>query len=62
MYRKQAFAHEHNFSINGGTEKTTYYLSGNFMQQAGMMRYNTDSYDRYSISARINSQLWIFSP
>lgn len=57
MYRDQAFAHEHNLSLNGGTEKTTYYLSGNFMKQQGMMAFNTDHYDRYSIAAKINSKL-----
>lgn len=57
MYRDQAFAHEHNLSLNGGTEKTTYYLSGNFMKQEGMMAFNTDHYDRYAVSAKINSQL-----
>lgn len=57
MYRDQAFAHEHNLSLNGGTEKTQYYLSGNFMKQQGMMAFNTDGYDRYSVSARINSKL-----
>lgn len=57
MYRDQAFAHEHNLSINGGSEKTQYYLSGNFMKQQGMMAFNTDHYDRYSVAARINSKL-----
>ncbi|WP_437921219.1 SusC/RagA family TonB-linked outer membrane protein [Sphingobacterium sp. LRF_L2] len=57
MYRDQAFAHEHNLSINGGTEKTTYYLSGNFMKQQGMMAFNTDHYGRYAVSAKINTKV-----
>ncbi|UZJ65534.1 SusC/RagA family TonB-linked outer membrane protein [Sphingobacterium sp. KU25419] len=57
MYRDQAFSHEHNLSLNGGTEKTTYYLSGNFMKQQGLMAFNTDHYDRYAISAKINSKI-----
>lgn len=57
MYKDRAFAQEHNLSINGGSEKTTYYLSGNFMKQQGMMAFNTDHYDRYAISAKINSKL-----
>src|SRR5690606_29202570 len=57
MYRDQAFAQEHNLSLNGGTEKTTYYLSGNFMKQQGLMAFNTDHYDRYSVAAKINSKV-----
>lgn len=57
MYRDKAFSHEHNLSLNGGTENTTYYLSGNLMQQEGMMAFNTDNYDRYAVSAKINSKL-----
>jgi TonB-linked SusC/RagA family outer membrane protein len=57
MYRDKAFAQEHNLGISGGTEKTTYYLSGNIMKQQGMMAFNTDHYDRYAISAKINSKL-----
>ncbi len=57
MYRDQAFAHEHNLSLNGGTEKTTYYLSGNLMKQQGLMSFNTDHYDRYSVAAKINSKV-----
>ncbi|QQD15466.1 SusC/RagA family TonB-linked outer membrane protein [Sphingobacterium sp. UDSM-2020] len=57
MYRDQAFSHEHNLSLNGGSDKTTYYLSGNFMKQQGLMAFNTDHYDRYAISAKINSKV-----
>ena len=57
MYRDRAFANEHNLSLNGGTEKTTYYVSGNFMKQQGLMEFNTDHYDRYAVSAKVNSNL-----
>lgn len=57
MYRKQAFSQEHNFSINGGNEKTTYYLSGNLLDQGGMMALNQDMYNRYSLTAKISSKL-----
>lgn len=57
MYRDRAFGQEHNLSMNGGGEKTTYYLSGNLMKQQGLMAFNTDHYNRYSVSAKINSKL-----
>jgi len=57
MYNDNSFSHEHNISVNGGNEKTTYYLSGNFMDQKGMMRFNQDYYDRYTLTAKINTKL-----
>lgn len=57
MYRDQAFSQEHNFSITGGNDRTTFYLSGNYMPQNGMMVFNHDTYDRYGATAKINSKL-----
>ncbi|HWV71789.1 MAG TPA: TonB-dependent receptor [Pseudosphingobacterium sp.] len=57
MYRNHSFSHEHNLSLNGGNEKTTYYLSGNFMDQNGLMRFNQDFYNRYTLTAKINSKI-----
>lgn len=57
MFRSQAFSHEHNLSLNGGSDRFTYYLSGNYMKQDGMMRFNTDWYDRYGVTAKINAKI-----
>lgn len=57
MYKDQAFTHEHNVSISGSSNKTSYYFSGNYMNQGGMMAFNTDSYDRYAVSAKIETEL-----
>lgn len=35
----------------------TYYLSANYMTQEGFMRYGTEDYDRYTITAKISAQL-----
>lgn len=47
-----AIVHDHQLSFSGGTAKTAYYLSLNYMDQEGLIR-NTD-FNRYS--ARINLQ------
>lgn len=56
-----SFTHEHSISINGGNEKNQYLLSGNYLDQGGLLRYGDDSSKRYAISARINSNItdWI---
>ncbi|MCK0205859.1 TonB-dependent receptor plug domain-containing protein [Ornithobacterium rhinotracheale] len=57
MYRKWAPSQEHNFSINGGNDKTTYYLSANYLGQEGFMNYNTDTYDRLTLTAKFSANL-----
>lgn len=57
MYRDHSFSQEHNVSLTGGTEATSYYLSGNFMDQTGMMRFNQDGYARYGATAKINTKI-----
>lgn len=57
MYRSNSFAQEHNLSLNGGSDRFSYYLSGNYMHQEGLMRFNTDWYDRYGITAKINGKI-----
>ena len=57
MYRDHSFSQEHNISLNGGTEKTNFYLSGNYMDQNGLMQFNQDFYNRYGVTAKIGSKL-----
>ncbi|HEX3006653.1 MAG TPA: TonB-dependent receptor, partial [Bacteroidales bacterium] len=56
-YKKWSPSQEHNISISGGNEKLTYYLSGNYMSQDGFIRYGTDKYDRYGVTAKISAKL-----
>ena len=56
-YRNTAPSQEHNVSVSGGSDKMTYYLSDNYMTQEGFMRYGTEDYDRYTITAKISAQL-----
>lgn len=57
QYKSSAFSQEHALSISGGHEKTQYHLSGNFMDQSGLARHAGDELTRYSLAARINTQL-----
>lgn len=59
-YRRWAPSHEHNVSVNGGTEKLTYMVSGNFMDQRGMLRHSDDSYKRYSLNAKLGAEITKF--
>ncbi|WP_236970737.1 SusC/RagA family TonB-linked outer membrane protein [Membranihabitans marinus] len=48
---------QHNISIKGGSEKTSYYLSAGILDQEGIMNYGVDYYRRYNIMAKINTKL-----
>ena len=48
---------QHNVSISGGEEKTSYYISGGMIDQNGILNYGIDNYKRYNLSAKINTAL-----
>ena len=43
VFKDRSFSHEHNLSINGGSEKMQYYISGAFIQENGLLKINTDA-------------------
>src|SRR5690606_23220390 len=57
IYKNQTFSQEHNISVRGGGENITYYLSGNYLDQDGLMRFNTDEFSRYTTTAKINAKI-----
>ncbi len=57
FYRDWAPAQDHNLSIKGGNEKMNYYISAGWLNQEGLVRFNTDVYDRYSLNAKLSSQI-----
>lgn len=61
VYKKTAFAHEHNASVSGGNDKINYYVSGNYLYNGGFMDMGSDNYKRFNGTAKIGAQLarWI---
>lgn len=57
LFGDTSFSQEHSLSINGGTEKFQYYLSGNFLDQSGLITFNPDKLKRYTVTAKINAEL-----
>ena len=57
FYRKNAPAHEHNLSISGGSDKMTYMLSGNFLNQLGLLRHGEDKFNRYTLNGKFNFKI-----
>ncbi|MCZ2222269.1 MAG: TonB-dependent receptor [Chitinophagales bacterium] len=55
VYRKSAKSSVHNLSIDGGTDKTTYFVSLNYTNQQGLVFTNT--FKRYNIRANIEQKV-----
>ncbi|MEZ2444544.1 SusC/RagA family TonB-linked outer membrane protein [Chitinophaga sp. RCC_12] len=43
---------EHNLSLSGSSKNVSYYLSGRYMAQDGIFRYNPDNFKTYNLRAR----------
>lgn len=57
LYKKSVFSQEHNFSLNGGTEKLSYYTSFNYLDQNGLLRHGKDGLNRYNATTKISTQI-----
>ena len=57
IWQKHAFSQEHNLSFSGGTDKMKYYVSGNILDQNGLLKVNQEKYERMSINAKMNVNL-----
>lgn len=58
IYKDHNFGQEHNLSVSGGTEKVNYYISGNFLDQDGMIDWGTDKMKRYTLTGKFSAQLF----
>ncbi len=53
--RKWTPQQNHNLSVTGGNDRTTYNISLGYLNQKGMMKFNTDLYDRYTLNSSITT-------
>jgi len=58
LYKSSNAALEHNLSITGSGEKTSFLVSGRFQKQDGLFRYNSDDYDMKNFRARGTVQIF----
>lgn len=52
LYKRNTAAVENNLSVSGGGDKATFLVSGRFLKQDGLFKYNSDDYDAKNIRAR----------
>jgi len=58
LYKKNTAAFENNLSVSGGGDKASFLVSGRFLNQGGLFRYNSDDYDMKNIRARGSVQVF----
>jgi TonB-linked SusC/RagA family outer membrane protein len=58
LYKNSTSAIENNLAITGSGERTTYLISGRYMNQNGLFRYNTDDYNMKNIRAKGSIQVF----
>ena len=58
LYKNSTGATESNLAISGSGEKTAYLVSGRYMSQNGLFRYNTDDYNMKNIRAKGSIQVF----
>jgi len=56
-YKGSSPSQEHNLSINGGNDGWRYYLSANYLDKEGLMRYGTDTFDRSTVTGKISGEI-----
>lgn len=56
-YKPAALSHDHALSVSGGSEKTQYLVSGNYLDQGGLSRHGGDAFKRYSLSGKITTAI-----
>jgi TonB-linked SusC/RagA family outer membrane protein len=61
LYNDDRPMYEQSLSLNGRSEKLSYYLSGNLFDQKGIFRVNNDRLKRYNLRSKINYDVtdWI---
>lgn len=58
LQKSSLSSNEHNLSLSGASEKTSFYLSGRYYFQEGLFRYNSDDYKTGNIRAQGSTQLF----
>jgi len=57
-YKKWVPRTSHNLSINGGDNKTQFFVSGSLFDQEGLLNFGKDNYGRSTINAKVNTQIY----
>ena len=58
LYKNSNSSVEHNLTVSGGSDKTSFMLTGRIFDQEGLFRYNSDDYKMKNFRAKGSVQLY----
>lgn len=58
LYKDQTFGHDHNLSVQGGSEKADFMVSGRYYGQDGLFNYNSDDFSMFNVRAKGSAQIF----
>jgi TonB-linked SusC/RagA family outer membrane protein len=58
LYNNSLMAYDNNLSISGSGDKTAYLISGRYLKQNGLFRYNTDDYNMKNFRGKGSIQVF----
>lgn len=57
IYKKSSFSEKYNVSINGGTAKTSYYISVGMNKMNGLLKAAKDNYKKYNAKVNVSTDV-----
>ena len=57
MLNKYTFSQQHDISVQGGSESLSYYLSGGYSSDGGILKMNPDQVNKYNFTLGLNSSV-----
>ncbi len=54
IYDNTGITHSHNLSLSGASEKASYYIGMEYMQERGLLKINKDIMDRYNFRSKVD--------
>ncbi len=57
ILNKYTFSQQHNLSVQGGGESLSYYLSGGYSYDGGIIKMNPDDVNKYNFTLALNSSV-----
>lgn len=58
LYKKYTTSNEHNVTISGSSETTNYMITGRYLGQKGLFRYNSDDYEMLNFRGKGSVQVF----
>jgi len=57
-YKKWVPNSLHNLSFSGGDKRTQFFISGSSFNQAGLLNFGTDNYNRSTMNSKVNTRIF----